>query len=506
MSRIVLNPPPNNAMELNTGDAIERGDSPKKVIDSINAMTSELYALSIQGANASSVTLTNQAYSAQTADLGSILDVSNAGGHASITLLSAAAAGNGAVQYIRKADAVNLAITGAADNGSTLIRLTMADTSKLATNQVYTVEGVTGTIEANGTWAITVIDATHIDLQGSVFANAYVSGGALKNSRVIVLDSNGTTNLAWLSAQDDIVGFLSNGTSWKCILANIVPMAQWWSANGTWTKAPLAKRAKIFGVGQGGGGGSGARRATGGIRTGGAGGAGGFVAYVELAASLLAATEPVTIGNAANGGAAVSANDTNGNAGTGGSGTSFGNSNPIGGGTWLNARGGANGAGGGTSNAAGGAAGASGFTNYGLAGPGVGSSSTGVPSNAGAIGVTGGGGAGGSADAANTQRLPSQGGGGSAGFTAAGSSSIAGGAAGTAGNNGGAGTDNFGTDEPGGAGGGGGYYVAATAGTNGGRGGYPGGGGGGGAASDNGTNSGAGGQGGRGELRVVQYF
>jgi hypothetical protein len=39
------------------------------------------------------------------------------------------------------------------------------------------VSGVTGTVEANGAWTITVIDATHIELQGSVFAVAYVSGG-----------------------------------------------------------------------------------------------------------------------------------------------------------------------------------------------------------------------------------------------------------------------------------------------------------------------------------------
>ncbi len=42
------------------------------------------------------------------------------------------------------------------------------------TIEVY---GVTGTTEANGNWKFTVIDATHIDLVGSTFTNAYVSGG-----------------------------------------------------------------------------------------------------------------------------------------------------------------------------------------------------------------------------------------------------------------------------------------------------------------------------------------
>ena len=72
-----------------------------------------------------------------------------------------------------------LTITGAADNGSGLIRLSVADTSTFATGQSKTVSDVVGTTEANGTWTITVVDATRIDLQGSAFANAYVSGGTI---------------------------------------------------------------------------------------------------------------------------------------------------------------------------------------------------------------------------------------------------------------------------------------------------------------------------------------
>lgn len=72
-----------------------------------------------------------------------------------------------------------LAITNAGNNGSGLIRLTVADTSTFATGQVKVVAGVLGTVEANNSWTITVVDATHIDLQGSVFANNYVSGGTI---------------------------------------------------------------------------------------------------------------------------------------------------------------------------------------------------------------------------------------------------------------------------------------------------------------------------------------
>ncbi len=73
----------------------------------------------------------------------------------------------------------SLAITGAANNGSGLIRLAMASTSTLTTGNEATVASVGGTIEANGSWIITVHDGTTVDLQGSTFTNAYVSGGTL---------------------------------------------------------------------------------------------------------------------------------------------------------------------------------------------------------------------------------------------------------------------------------------------------------------------------------------
>lgn len=71
-----------------------------------------------------------------------------------------------------------LTITGAASAAS-LIRLVVASTSAFTTGQKKIVAGVVGTTEANGRWTITVVDSTHIDLQGSVFVNAYVSGGTI---------------------------------------------------------------------------------------------------------------------------------------------------------------------------------------------------------------------------------------------------------------------------------------------------------------------------------------
>lgn len=68
-------------------------------------------------------------------------------------------------------------VTGAADNGVTLVRLTLSSTRGLWSGSTMVVSGVVGATEANGTWVITVIDATHVDLVGSTYSSAYVSGG-----------------------------------------------------------------------------------------------------------------------------------------------------------------------------------------------------------------------------------------------------------------------------------------------------------------------------------------
>lgn len=68
-------------------------------------------------------------------------------------------------------------VTDTADNGSGLVRLEVGDSSHWETGDFIDVIDVGGTTEANGNWEIEVIDATHIDLVGSAYANAYTSGG-----------------------------------------------------------------------------------------------------------------------------------------------------------------------------------------------------------------------------------------------------------------------------------------------------------------------------------------
>ena len=73
-------------------------------------------------------------------------------------------------------------VTNAVNNGSGLIRLTLATTNGMITSQTVTVQDVGGVTAASGNWTITVIDATQIDLQSSVFSGTYTSGGYVVNN------------------------------------------------------------------------------------------------------------------------------------------------------------------------------------------------------------------------------------------------------------------------------------------------------------------------------------
>lgn len=72
----------------------------------------------------------------------------------------------------------SVSITGAADNGSGLIRITAAG-HQLITGDSAVIVSVGGTTEANGIWTVTKITSSTFDLQGSTFTHAYTSGGAV---------------------------------------------------------------------------------------------------------------------------------------------------------------------------------------------------------------------------------------------------------------------------------------------------------------------------------------
>lgn len=74
------------------------------------------------------------------------------------------------------------AISGAANNGSGKVRLTVSSTTGWTTGDIKDISGIVGTTEANGTFAITVINGTTIDLTTVTYSNAYVSGGYVAGS------------------------------------------------------------------------------------------------------------------------------------------------------------------------------------------------------------------------------------------------------------------------------------------------------------------------------------
>lgn len=86
--------------------------------------------------------------------------------------------------YVRSfTGGVTASITGAVNNGSGEIRLTVANASiNWNDGWAVAVSGVVGTTEANNGWPIAVTGGTTIDLKGSTFTNAYVSGGTITAS------------------------------------------------------------------------------------------------------------------------------------------------------------------------------------------------------------------------------------------------------------------------------------------------------------------------------------
>lgn len=113
-------------------------------------------------------------------------------------------------------------VTGAANNGSGLIRIEVASTASLTTGQWKTLSGVGGVPNANETYQITVIDSTHFDLVGSTFSGTYTSGGLVAGNLDLLtfsLDAVSTGALPSLSicGTSHAIGFFS-GSSMEATL------------------------------------------------------------------------------------------------------------------------------------------------------------------------------------------------------------------------------------------------------------------------------------------------
>lgn len=88
-------------------------------------------------------------------------------------------------------------VSGAADNGSGLIRLTVGSTSGWTTGDIKAVQLVGGVPNATGNWTVTVVDGTHIDLQGSTWAGLYTSGGIVGGSMDAITFSFDSVQIAF---------------------------------------------------------------------------------------------------------------------------------------------------------------------------------------------------------------------------------------------------------------------------------------------------------------------
>ncbi len=81
-------------------------------------------------------------------------------------------------------------ITNATDNGSGKVRVTTSAAHGWETDDRISIQGVTGTTEANGKWRITVVNATQFDLPDVAFAHGYAGAGtAFRNGAGINIRS-----------------------------------------------------------------------------------------------------------------------------------------------------------------------------------------------------------------------------------------------------------------------------------------------------------------------------
>ena len=314
------------------------------------------------------------------------------------------------------------------------------------------------------------------------------------NGQLLIGNTTGNTlDKAALTAGTGIT--ITNGAGAITIAQTSQTNVQTFTTSGTWTKPANAVAVDVVVISAGGGGGSGRKAGVASQASGGGGGGGGSYSIRNISASLLGATETVTVGSGGTGGASIATNSTNGNIGVAGGNSSFG--------TFIQVTGG--GGAGSATNVSGPAGAGSSSRAMFLGGNGsAGGGGAGVLTSGSNVNVGGGGGgAGGGLPAAATVGFT-----GSSGGTALGSW-FSGGTAtgGTIGGNGGTPpnvTANF--PASGSAGAGGGSSVTGNAG-NGGNGGlYGGAGGGGGASLDSVGNSGAGGNGADGIVIVTTYF
>ena len=127
-------------------------------------------------------------------------------------------------------------IKGAANNGSGLIRLTVDSTAGWKTNDAHFLFGARGAGLADNTYKITVIDDSHLDLQGTTFVGATAGGGYIQdtgnpgwhpgsyyNSRMLVADRGAEGTYYMYHPLHGTYKSTDGGVSWALTSSKIFP-------------------------------------------------------------------------------------------------------------------------------------------------------------------------------------------------------------------------------------------------------------------------------------------
>lgn len=127
------------------------------------------------------------------------------------------------------------AISGAANNGGGLIRITATAHGFSTGARVY-ISGITGTTEANGTWTINRISANTFDLRGSTFTNAYSSDGTASAAVFTSDDVGRAVSIRHTVSSVDTWGqaMITAYTNPYTVTANVVSDFTATSASNTW--------------------------------------------------------------------------------------------------------------------------------------------------------------------------------------------------------------------------------------------------------------------------------